>query len=151
MFRLYHLDHSVVHYWYPYLVVAEVVRLPSFTNQPLVVSSPPRGGVMRARCINASPSGAPCGDCGVKLSPLWRSVSYRGDRRHLCNACGLRYKKGQFCPFCEKTYKEIELHPEVWEECEECHETCAHIKCIEKNDIQRGNYTCKRCREKRQG
>eukprot|EP00898_Chlorokybus_atmophyticus_P007994 jgi/Chlat1/8196/Chrsp76S07628 len=41
-----------------------------------------------------------CANCHTSNTPMWRK-GFSGDRAvTLCNACGLRFKKNKFCPFC---------------------------------------------------
>jgi len=38
----------------------------------------------------------------------------------MCNACGLRFKKGQYCPVCLKVYYSNAPTPETWKQCRSC-------------------------------
>ncbi|KAL6842315.1 hypothetical protein ACP4OV_027742 [Aristida adscensionis] len=55
-----------------------------------------RGAQRRRRVTACSAAGPQCRHCGADRTPQWR----RGPegRRTLCNACGVRYRKGQLVP-----------------------------------------------------
>jgi hypothetical protein len=75
-----------------------------------------------------------CGNikCQTNITPLWRkgwtnkdgkSVKVIKKLKKLCNACGLHYKKGHFCQYCNQVYKESENinNPEnPWIACKTC-------------------------------
>lgn len=55
-----------------------------------------------------------------------------GRRANLCNACGLHYRKGHFCKFCNEIYRdssELVNAPEPWVTCPKC-ERWVHKKCL---------------------
>lgn len=62
--------------------------------------------------------------CGTDKTPLWRKGWYStsGNRVRLCNACGLHYRKGHYCKYCNEIYRDMyELEgPEQWMCCERC-------------------------------
>eukprot|EP01114_Cavostelium_apophysatum_P004108 TRINITY_DN1426_c0_g1_i1.p1 TRINITY_DN1426_c0_g1~~TRINITY_DN1426_c0_g1_i1.p1 ORF type:complete len:229 (+),score=23.64 TRINITY_DN1426_c0_g1_i1:332-1018(+) len=72
-----------------------------------------------------------CENCGTYVTPQWRKGWYSGVLNHsvlLCNACGLKFHKGQFCAYCHEVYgKEAKLS-DGWLDCSSCgrwtHETC---------------------------
>lgn len=49
--------------------------------------------------------------CGTTNTPLWRKgwkkTESNGTTKkvRLCNACGLHYRKGHYCPYCYEIYK----------------------------------------------
>jgi hypothetical protein len=56
-----------------------------------------------------------CPECGFKGDTLWRIC----DGRYLCNACGLRWKKGQVCPECLHVYyKSATDIPGAYKKCQ---------------------------------
>lgn len=77
-----------------------------------------------------------CENCGASDTPQWRKgwvSSLLGREVLLCNACGLKYHKGQFCPHCKFVYgKEHDRHVRnSWLRCVQC-SRWTHGKCEEK-------------------
>jgi hypothetical protein len=85
-----------------------------------------------------SPNGQLCFSCNVKYSPQWRHKKINNTSTYLCNACGLRYVKGQYCPVCHITYTQAEINTNQWNNCLICHKW-THNYCM---TIMR---TCKKC------
>lgn len=45
-------------------------------------------------------------ECGTSKTPLWRKGWMKDGRKvRLCNACGLHYRKGHYCSFCNQIYR----------------------------------------------
>ncbi|KAL0481617.1 histone-lysine N-methyltransferase [Acrasis kona] len=95
-----------------------------------------------------------CGNykCQTTQTPLWRKgwVSSEGKTIMLCNACGLHYKKGHFCMFCNQIYRESDAddHSNPWIGCDRCSHW-VHKKCEERNGIDCSSqtpYSCPECR-----
>jgi hypothetical protein len=92
-----------------------------------------------------------CENCGVTETPQWRRgywSSVLNTYTMLCNKCGLKYHKSQFCPYCHFVYgKEMEKDPKIWLTCNSCGRW-VHIEC----EFQRGGdssigvYKCPDCR-----
>jgi len=80
-----------------------------------------------------SPSGEVCPQpaCRKHLSTLWRSCNLDGRKVHFCNACGLRFKKGKYCPFCFYIYYDSKVTTEGWIQCSKC-ELWMHRYCYER-------------------
>eukprot|EP01080_Neovahlkampfia_damariscottae_P005957 gene5957-9956_t len=94
-----------------------------------------------------------CGNekCKTSITPLWRKgwTNKEGKSVMLCNACGLHYKKGHFCQFCQQIYKESEADDKEnpWIGCERC-SRWVHKNCdVEKPELKDGeSYKCAECR-----
>lgn len=76
-----------------------------------------------------------CASCGTPTTPLWRKGwfdSFLKCHLHLCNACGLKFNKNQFCPKCMYVYNMIEIRnkPLKWVYCSSCGQY-AHVDCIQ--------------------
>jgi len=88
-----------------------------------------------------------CAHCKTTSTPLWRkgwTISANSKPVSLCNACGIRYSKNQFCPYCyyiynklEEPYNADERRPDLlapnrtiptWIRCEQCFRW-VHFKC----------------------
>jgi hypothetical protein len=95
--------------------------------------------------INPSNSTRHCAHCKTTVTPLWRKGwSLNSKPVSLCNACGIRYSKNQFCPHCyyiynklEEPYNADERRPDLlapnrsiptWIRCEQCFRW-VHFKC----------------------
>lgn len=87
-----------------------------------------------------SPNGECCFSCNTKYSILWRSQKINGDVVYLCNACGLKYKKGQYCPVCHMTYYQYNMNDFHGKICIICNKW-VHNDCLVMNQI------CKKCTE----
>jgi predicted RNA-binding Zn-ribbon protein involved in translation (DUF1610 family) len=93
-----------------------------------------------------APSGLPCPNCGIETSTLWRNCDLLGGSKYLCNACGLRYKKGKYCPICFEVYYDADTNHYHWEQCRSCL-NWTHKACIQNSNIVLGRfgYVCKMC------
>jgi len=88
-----------------------------------------------------------CAHCKTTVTPLWRkgwTLNSNSKPVSLCNACGIRYSKNQFCPYCYYIYNKLEepynaddrrpdlLAPNrsipTWIRCEQCFRW-VHFKC----------------------
>jgi hypothetical protein len=91
--------------------------------------------------------------CATEKTPLWRKGwhnSETGRKVRLCNACGLHFRKGHFCRYCNQIYKdnsELDMS-EGWLNCQLCerrtHKSCAvsNGETIEATDE---SYFCRDC------
>ena len=75
--------------------------------------------------------------CRTTRTPLWRKgwIAERGRKVRLCNACGLHFRKGHFCRYCNQVYRdtcEAEMIQEGWIMCRRC-ERWVHKKCAKNN------------------
>jgi len=94
-----------------------------------------------------------CDSCFVTSTPLWRKGRYdRHTHRHvkLCNACGLKYVKRQYCPYCINVYYAKDLGND-WITCSKC-DTRTHVRCEKKyGNSDEGfsfhEYICLLCRD----
>eukprot|EP01117_Protostelium_nocturnum_P007154 TRINITY_DN256_c0_g1_i1.p1 TRINITY_DN256_c0_g1~~TRINITY_DN256_c0_g1_i1.p1 ORF type:complete len:221 (+),score=61.60 TRINITY_DN256_c0_g1_i1:466-1128(+) len=100
-----------------------------------------------------------CENCKTEETPQWRKGWHNpmlGRSVLLCNACGLKYHKNQFCSFCHFIYgKEQEKligtdHYDEWLSCRSCSRWC-HTKCENEHGIPDSNlkpeqYSCLGCR-----
>lgn len=95
-----------------------------------------------------------CGNskCQTTQTPLWRKgwFSHDGKTVMLCNACGLHYKKGHYCMYCNQIYRESDADDSnnPWIGCDRC-SRWVHQKCEEANGhnwTQHGSYQCPDCR-----
>jgi len=96
--------------------------------------------------LSPSPSGKPCPNCGVEVSTLWRTCKLQSGSAYLCNACGLRYKKGKFCPLCFRVYYDVDTNQLQWRQCQNCL-NWTHKVCLEQRNILSGTpYLCINCK-----
>eukprot|EP01089_Gocevia_fonbrunei_P005050 TRINITY_DN15185_c0_g1_i1.p1 TRINITY_DN15185_c0_g1~~TRINITY_DN15185_c0_g1_i1.p1 ORF type:complete len:203 (+),score=35.33 TRINITY_DN15185_c0_g1_i1:192-800(+) len=78
-----------------------------------------------------------CANCGTSQTPLWRKGWYdQLLNKHvmLCNACGLKYAKNQYCPYCKYIYKmnqDVHAQREQWLNCTQCRRW-VHSDCEKK-------------------
>jgi len=76
-----------------------------------------------------------CENCGTLDTPQWRKGWHSEILNRsvlLCNACGLKYHKNQYCPYCRYVYgKEEEKMDAVWLTCQSCGRW-VHIDCEKK-------------------
>jgi len=98
-----------------------------------------------------------CENCGTFVTPQWRKGWFSEVLNHsvlLCNACGLKFHKGQFCTYCKFVYgKEQKLSSSIWLTCDQCGR-CVHRECegLHGRGLQSdGNgeyssYTCPDCK-----
>lgn len=96
-----------------------------------------------------------CENCGTFDTPQWRKGWFSNVLNHsvlLCNACGLKFHKGQFCPYCHYVYGKENKISEGWITCDDCgrwvHEEC---ESLHENgaDLPRSPnyaYSCPDCR-----
>eukprot|EP01126_Amoeba_proteus_P043740 TRINITY_DN4818_c0_g1_i5.p1 TRINITY_DN4818_c0_g1~~TRINITY_DN4818_c0_g1_i5.p1 ORF type:complete len:202 (+),score=30.98 TRINITY_DN4818_c0_g1_i5:169-774(+) len=92
----------------------------------------------------ASPSRTPCPNCGIESSTLWRSCDLQNGSHYLCNACGLRYKKGKYCPLCFQVYYDADCNHTQWKQCHVCL-NWTHKSCLQKCGLVHDPYICGRC------
>jgi len=65
---------------------------------------------------------------------------------YLCNACGLRYKKGKFCPLCYRVYYDVDTNQLNWRQCQNCL-NWTHKHCLQQQGLTiNGTYVCLNCR-----
>jgi hypothetical protein len=105
-----------------------------------------------------------CTNCGAQTSPTWRfGWYYEPLRKHvsLCNACGLKYSKKQYCAGCKFIYGNNCQHRQEmldgkWFRCSGCNHY-SHTKCLveEKttecpvqNVIDINHYKCPNCEQR---
>jgi predicted RNA-binding Zn-ribbon protein involved in translation (DUF1610 family) len=93
-----------------------------------------------------APSGLPCPNCGIESSTLWRNCDLLDGSKYLCNACGLRFKKGKYCPICYEVYYDADTNHFNWEQCRSC-TNWTHKSCIQKSSGLPTvfGYICKLC------
>jgi len=93
-----------------------------------------------------APSGLPCPNCGIESSTLWRNCDLLNGSKYLCNACGLRFKKGKYCPICYEVYYDADTNHFNWEQCRSC-TNWTHKACIQKSSGLPSvfGYVCKLC------
>jgi len=96
--------------------------------------------------LAVSPSGKPCPNCGVEASTLWRTCKMQTGSSYLCNACGLRYKKGKFCPLCYRVYYDVDTNQLQWRQCQNCL-NWTHKHCLQQRGLlTNSSYICLNCR-----
>jgi len=109
------------------------------------------------RRLVESPSGKPCPNCQTLTSTLWRSCALLSGQHYLCNACGLRFKKGKYCPLCTRVYYDADTHAGQFKQCFTCanwtHKSCLirvgelNSQEAEEKPFERTKpYQCTRCR-----
>lgn len=75
-----------------------------------------------------------CEACGSTETPQWRKGWHSdilGKKITLCNKCGLKYVKNQFCPYCMKIYSfecGRKFDSTIWIKCCSCNRL-VHRKC----------------------
>jgi len=118
-------------------------------HQPISGSITPKKGrrATTTKRLVISPSGQPCGNCGVETSTLWRTCELHNGSSYLCNACGLRYKKGKFCPLCYRVYYDVDTNQLQWKQCQNCM-NWTHKSCLQQRGIIVTNtpYICSICK-----
>jgi len=94
-----------------------------------------------------SPSGKPCPNCGAEASTLWRTCKIQTGSSYLCNACGLRYKKGKFCPLCYRVYYDVDTNQLQWRQCQNCL-NWTHKNCLQQLGLltTTSSYICINCK-----
>jgi len=104
-----------------------------------------------------------CENCGTTNTPQWRKGWFSEILNRsvlLCNACGIKYAKKQYCPHCNYIYgKEIDRQSDAWLVCSVCsrwvHMECERLHLEGQNimDVERKihpfslnrNYLCPGC------
>jgi len=106
-----------------------------------------RTSTTATRRVVASPSGLPCPNCGKDSSTLWRTCELNNGSHYLCNACGLRYKKGKYCPLCYRVYYDADTNQLHWQQCQNCL-NWTHKVCLQQRNLvtPNGVYICPPCR-----
>ena len=90
-----------------------------------------------------------CSSCGVLSTPLWRKGWFDtniGRYVSLCNACGLKYSKNQYCPICKYVYnirEDVFSHRHKWIICTSC-DRYTHVDCVQDN-VNVVDYVCIEC------
>jgi hypothetical protein len=96
-----------------------------------------------------------CENCHCTTTPQWRKgwVSDLLDRYvWLCNKCGIKYAKSQYCPHCKEIYsKDRNLYePLKWYSCQHCgrwvHRNCENMISNNANLKNYNIYKCPNCR-----
>lgn len=94
-----------------------------------------------------------CENCGTFETPQWRKGWYSNALNRtvlLCNACGLKFHKNQYCPYCRFIYgKEQDRTSNLWTPCKGCGRF-VHTECerkFGKLDEESLNYHCPNCRK----
>jgi hypothetical protein len=100
-----------------------------------------------------------CENCGITDTPQWRKGWFSNILNRsvvLCNACGLKYNKNQFCPYCMYVYykEEDKKSKNTWLICEAC-QRWVHAECEQqyggKEQVQQWSqfhsYLCPGCRD----
>lgn len=121
----------------------------TFGNGPnsALSSTAPSSSKKQRRAPRARLENHQCPNCHTSDSPLWRNCMIKGKILHLCNSCGLRYKKHKYCPHCYKVYYDAETNVHEWAQCVTCH-NWTHRECLAQADIDSSNatpYRCLRC------
>jgi hypothetical protein len=115
-----------------------------------LINGPPQ------RRLVESPSGKACPNCQATTSTLWRSCALLSGHHYLCNACGLRFKKGKYCRLCTRVYYDADTHQGHFKQCSSCgnwsHKSCLR-KAGELNESESSSpferavsYQCVQCR-----
>lgn len=120
----------------------------STSSLPVHMATSPNGGSKKLRRTpRARLENHQCPNCHTSDSPLWRNCLIKGKVLHLCNSCGLRYKKHKYCPHCYKVYYDAETNVQDWAQCMTCH-NWTHRHCLNSAGIDTdalGAYKCLRC------
>jgi len=100
-----------------------------------------------------------CENCGITDTPQWRKGWFSTILNRsvvLCNACGLKYNKNQFCPYCMYVYykEEDKKSKNAWLICEAC-QRWVHVECEQQyggqEQVQQWSqfhsYLCPGCRD----
>jgi len=92
-----------------------------------------------------------CENCGTYDTPQWRK-GWRSEVLNrcvlLCNACGLKYHKNQYCPYCKFIYgkEQDKIVSKDWISCQSCarwvHTTCEkrHGNCFMTENLDQQNH-----------
>ncbi|XP_049851460.1 uncharacterized protein LOC126326053 isoform X2 [Schistocerca gregaria] len=118
------------------------------TPETLPTASSSSSSKKHRRTPRARPENHQCPNCHTLDSPLWRNCMIRGKLLHLCNSCGLRYKKHKYCPYCYVVYYDAETNTHDWCQCVICH-NWTHRQCIinagASKSINLDSYRCINC------
>lgn len=90
-------------------------------------------------------SGPICSNCYTRMTPQWRKGTYNNfmDKyAQLCNSCGLKFSKGQYCDYCFKIYGLSAIDKSLYYTCTDCGKM-DHIDCVGDYTIE--SYKCVRC------
>eukprot|EP00743_Colponemidia_sp_Colp-15_P004358 GILK01004701.1.p1 GENE.GILK01004701.1~~GILK01004701.1.p1 ORF type:complete len:359 (+),score=38.03 GILK01004701.1:129-1079(+) len=115
--------------------------------EPLPKSDAADEKLQRIVCTNVK--------CNRSDSSQWKEGwEMNGQRVPLCNACGIRFSKGSFCPWCYQIYKENEpdeSEENPWLGCDYCPKW-VHLQCELDNSklskVDSKNYRCPECVKK---
>lgn len=74
-----------------------------------------------------------CANCDTPSTPLWRKGwedVVLGHSVSLCNACGLKFLKEQYCHYCMFVYNmtDVRYQKDKWIACSKCRK-CTHVDC----------------------
>jgi len=91
-----------------------------------------------------------CENCATYITPQWRKGWFSDILNHsvlLCNACGLKFNKGQFCSYCKFVYGKEQRMGEIWLACDQC-TRWVHRKCEEEHggNLNDRTFKCVDCR-----
>eukprot|EP01124_Arcella_intermedia_P029095 TRINITY_DN6064_c0_g1_i2.p1 TRINITY_DN6064_c0_g1~~TRINITY_DN6064_c0_g1_i2.p1 ORF type:complete len:572 (-),score=108.02 TRINITY_DN6064_c0_g1_i2:220-1935(-) len=109
-----------------------------------------RASTMTKKQLLKSPTSSPCPNCKKDYSTLWRNCEMGPNSAYLCNACGLRFKKGKYCRICYFVYYDADPNPKNWDKCVIClgwtHKACLEQWKEQNQDIfeERG-FVCTKC------
>jgi hypothetical protein len=71
-----------------------------------------------------------CYNCNTRKTPQWRKGTIKNDLKvDLCNACGIKYHKNQFCSYCYRIYNKGLRNPRHYMVCT-CCRRWDHIGCL---------------------
>ena len=87
-----------------------------------------------------------CENCYTNDTPQWRKGWYSYILKKnvpLCNACGIKYNKSQYCKICHFIYDKKFSNGELFNICNLC-KVWIHKKCDPK--YYQDNYHCPQCR-----
>lgn len=97
-------------------------------------------------------SGPICPSCGTRISPCWRPWKQDNLKIRVCNACGLKYNKGQFCYYCKKVINKKNDHSKSYQHVYICYRCghCDHKECVDSSPTYPLNvYKCSLCNKSR--
>ena len=92
-----------------------------------------------------------CENCRSLNSPQWRKGWYSTElcrKVTLCNACGIKFAKKQFCCYCMEIYSATANKMKYWLKCYNC-KRYSHTLCEKNNKkgiIKSRRYVCYQCR-----
>jgi len=142
----FHPDAQYQYPSYPYQVLPQHNR--NTTNnankQKRVTSS---ATLLGSKKLVLAPDGKICPNCSTSYSTLWRNCGLLNGSRYLCNGCGLRFKKGKYCPLCYEVYYDADTNHFNWEQCKDC-SNWTHKSCLQKLNSPKfkpSGYVCNHC------